>query len=894
MKSSSEKEEEFNRLKDVGFSLASQKKYAEAKLKLQEALTLKNDAGVLSKIAEINGLQKELDSQAALDQKYDGLITEAASFEAQSKYAEAILKYKNALKLKPSEKLPKDKVAELEQRVSSDAAQVEIDKKYEVLMNRGDVFLAQEKYIEAIEEYNAALDLKPNEQEPVDKANEAERLEKAKNSEGNAQYDKILTVAEKKIAEGNFEKATELINRAIGLRPSDPRPKKLLTRINQIKTLNAEYDVLMTKADGLAKNKKYVDAKRLYEEASRKKTGESLPKEKIEEMKRLIAEVSSSAQKDKLYKDYMDKGRKNQASKSYVVALSEYQNALSVKPGDVPAQDKINEIQQLLDDEANANVTNLEKKNRFDQIIKEADVLFTQETYLDAKNKYETALDIDPKSNYVKKQIEECIRLEREKGNIEADREYNKLLAEADKEFDNEDYQKAKDSYSRALTFRSGEPYPKRKLKEIDAILNPVTIASAELEALGDPFDNSILDGVALLEKAEEQRKLIKGTKIQAEIDDIQTAESIRTNEKMQDHYDNSNEIYQVQRKISRDAGKSDLNRQATVEAIKKSELERTETEREIQRFEYAENIGDQGLLYAVSKEIEIDYAESEGVYLDNSDIMESYNRAQANAMNEKILLDRDANIKSDQELRQAKLAIDEGVRDDYDERALVRQQVVRAENYAVTEFLKKSDDRYNVQLSNKGEIDKIERAYDEKAIEDAKSVFENTENLKIVQKNVNETADARVDLKKDELLAANVQMNQIKADYDTKIIEGQEATASNNEELKGMITSIAESEKIRKEVEQNHNYKADREIEDAKALIQVEQEGFDENRKESTELLKESNKRVADANYDAYNKEMESRLIAKAKIDESVEANLEINELADKAHDQKVEYVNA
>src|SRR5690606_19426901 len=107
------------------------------------------------------------------------------------------------------------------------------------------------------------------------------------------------------------------------------------------------------------------------------------------------------------------------------------------------------------------------------------------------------------------------------------------------------------DYFKRASGLRVNDPYPRKKLAEIDAILNPVVVDSGKLEDLGDPYDNSIMDGQALLLKAEEERKLIKKTKIQRKQNAIHVSESELTTAKTQQHYDNTNEIYQVQMQIT-------------------------------------------------------------------------------------------------------------------------------------------------------------------------------------------------------------------------------------------------------------------------------------------------------------------------------------------------------
>ena len=57
----------FNQLKKEGFDLVNTKKYTEAKIKLEQALSIKNDVQVSQKIVEINKLIDEQNKKEGLD-----------------------------------------------------------------------------------------------------------------------------------------------------------------------------------------------------------------------------------------------------------------------------------------------------------------------------------------------------------------------------------------------------------------------------------------------------------------------------------------------------------------------------------------------------------------------------------------------------------------------------------------------------------------------------------------------------------------------------------------------------------------------------------------------------------------------------------------------------------
>lgn len=838
-KSAAEQEAEFERLKNEGQSLYDGKDYTGAKLKFNEALAIKEDQVIRKKLGEIDAILADQTKQKELEEKYNQLMNEGASLENKPDYQGAINKYKEAIQLKPDENAPKERIAFLQQKIAQESDQAKIDQEYKAFMQKGDQLMADKNYLDAIKEFNKALALKPSEKEPVLKAQEAERLEREKSSEGDKQYEKILTVAQTKIDERDYTKATELLERAKSLKPEDQRPIDMLANIEKLKQEDAKYNQLLSQASGFEASKNYTAALTKYEEALTLRPTESLPKEKIESIKALMANQNEAKAAEELYKNYMAKGDVFVGQKEYEQALSSFKNALSAKPGDVAAQNKINEVQQILDDLANSEKDAMARKNEFDAKLKEADELFYAESYLESIKKYEDALRIDPSSTYAKKQISEAVRLEKEKGNREAEREYRKIIEAGDKNFILASYDKAREYYNRALTLKSGDPYPKQKLEEIDAILNPKMTASAELEDLGEPFpENSIMDGQALLEKAESQRMLLNGLKTKKKLDDISNAESEMTLDKTADHRENSNQIYQVQQLISQEAGESDLNRQATVEALKKSELERHEDERQNTEFEHAENLLDQEVLYRVNQEVALQYGEDILVYSENADHMEAFNRAQAERVSAEMNKDKNANIDADQQLSSVKLKVDQDVLDDIAEREEVREKVFNAETIILEQTTIRQNVKYEALTDNQKELDKVAKQYETKYVEDSRAVSNNEEELKIVKKNQLETETEK----------------QVDKDL--------------------------------------HLKQTDAEIRTVQLKVEEDSKERDDARKSNVEIIKDGNKRLAEENYNAYNDEMEKYVSNQATIDTEVNKTNEINEKADEALDRKIAYV--
>ncbi|MEY3237186.1 MAG: hypothetical protein RI883_1287, partial [Bacteroidota bacterium] len=539
-------EVKFQALKAEGLKLATEQQWVDAKSKLNEALVIKQDPIVIAKLKEVDAKIAANESLTKLEKEYADLITAAEGKETANDIDGAITKYKEASLKKPTEQKPKDKVIELEALKLNSSKQKEIDAKYDAAMKKGKELMALQKYLDAIKEFNIANSIKKEEKEPGELAAEAERLEKAKGNEEDEKIEKIFTVAITKFEEKDYPKSKELAERFLSFRPDDQRAKDLIKNINDLEAAKKNYILKMQEAEIQATAKQYVKAVSLFEQAKVIKSDETKPQERIDALNKLIADQSSQAEKDALYKDYMTKGGLSQTAKSYEMALSHFQNALSVRENDQIAKDKIAEIQQILDDIANANSNELNRKNQFDALIVQADGTFASEDFLVSKSTYEKALELDKTSTYAKAQIDECIRRQRLKDLSFADTEYETIIKTGNELFDTKSYDRAKESFNKALVIRPTDPYPQKKLDEIKAILNPVITKSAILEDLGDPYDNSIMDGYAALVKADLERKNVKGTAMKDQFDEIKDSENELTELKVIEQQATTNEINAV------------------------------------------------------------------------------------------------------------------------------------------------------------------------------------------------------------------------------------------------------------------------------------------------------------------------------------------------------------
>ena len=360
-------------------------------------------------------------------------------FMKDEKWSEAKDSFEKALEIKPNERIPKDKIEEIDNILKN----IVLRGEYNELVDQGDKLFDSEEYDKAIEKYEEALEIFAKEKYPRDQINEAKRIQ------------------------------NELANAA-----------------KAAEELEKEYNDLIKFAQKNFKDKEYESALEKFEEASRLKPEEELPQRKIEEINQILADLAAmeakqaeedaaNAEANKIeeeYQAFIEKGNDFFKDKELESARREFEGALGVKPGDKYAQNKIDKIDEMLAD-----------------LAEEAS----------------------------KKQDEDNARAEQEA----IDKQYNDLITEADAFFDAESYEKALEKYGDAIEVKD-EKYPNSRIKQINSILEDLQKqedddALAELERKRQEEEEARLaEEQRLADELAEKERLLKEKKDENDRDD--------------------------------------------------------------------------------------------------------------------------------------------------------------------------------------------------------------------------------------------------------------------------------------------------------------------------------------------------------------------------------------
>lgn len=459
-------EEAFNKLVDQGDVAVNSELFDDAILKYEEALKIKDDSDVKTKIENAKKLRDEKTAAANAEkdkeEKYQTAISEADKLFDSNSWTDAIAKYNKALSIKPSEAHPTNRIKEINQKIEDEkaknAAAQKLEEDYNNLIAEGQSLFEADKLEEAKTKYQDALKLKPGEAVPTNKIDEINNLlakqgaEKKKKEAYQAELDKATELYKQK----KYEEALSSFNKASGIKPNEQEPKDQIIAINKIlndqknaNQLEEEYQAFMKEGGGLLANNDLTTALDRYKKAIGVKVGDAAAQSKIDEIENRIKEEQDAKKKEEEFATLVAKGNTSFNAQNYQDAKLKYQKALGIK-SDSEIEQKIKDIDKLIAENESAS----ELKAKFDAALKEADDLFKANEYEKAKPKYEAANSIQ-ESQYAIDQIAIINKkITEQNEQAEKEKQYNELISQATQLEADKKYQLALDKLKEAYGLR--------------------------------------------------------------------------------------------------------------------------------------------------------------------------------------------------------------------------------------------------------------------------------------------------------------------------------------------------------------------------------------------------------------------------------------------------------
>jgi tetratricopeptide (TPR) repeat protein len=431
--------------------LFTESDYEASKAAYEHALRLKPDeAHPMQRIAQIVTI---LDERAMSDEAYEEALQLASQYYQNREYEPALAQYRKAEKIKA---LPEEDaliVKEIESILEAEMA-------YNTLLETADNLFASAKYNEAREQYAQLLRMKPDAGHPAARINEIDTL-LANLEQLEASYLAAIATADQAFENREYAQALESYELAGNLKPAETHPKERLEKTRIIVDMLALASQHFTNQD-------YQPALEQYRKAQ-----ELLPLK--EELVAKISEIEVLIENEKTYTKLKTAADKLFEEKEYVQAREKYTEALQLKPGAGHDAGRVSEIDAIL-------AAHAEEEQLYTATIQEADQAYEQQEYDQALNAYLRAASMKPEEEYPKNrsaEVQEIIK------DLEAKQlAYNENIDTADAEFNAGEYRQAINAYQEALKFKPDDRYAENRIREARSLISEAEINEAYANAV--------------------------------------------------------------------------------------------------------------------------------------------------------------------------------------------------------------------------------------------------------------------------------------------------------------------------------------------------------------------------------------------------------------------------
>ena len=260
---------------------------------------------------------------------------------------------------------------------------------FQTLMSKGDKEFSNKEYIKAKTYYQEALRLKPNDTSAKNKLNNT--LQKIREETKKEElFFEHIDKGDNFYSNNDLNQALEEYNKALKIFPKDEyalgKKLEISTILKDEKDRLDSFNEKISLGDRLMQSEKYAEAVLQYESAL-----EVYPNNSAAKSKYLDAKNKKEAYDTKIteFDRLNTQGQEFTLRKKYAEAISAYEQALQLFPKDKEIPGKINQLQTL------KNIS-----DNYNEKINEADALYEDGYYSQAKEAYQSALLVIPDDSY--------------------------------------------------------------------------------------------------------------------------------------------------------------------------------------------------------------------------------------------------------------------------------------------------------------------------------------------------------------------------------------------------------------------------------------------------------------------------------------------------------------
>lgn len=518
----SKKEEQFFEHIDNGDNFYSNNELDKALAEYNKALKIfPNDEYALGKKQEITTILK--DEKEKLD-SFNEMITLGDKLLKQEKYAEAVMQYESALKLYPNNSAAKTKYQDAKSKKEVYDLKVS---EFDRLCAQGQEFTLRKKYAEAIDAYEQALQLFPDE---TDISNKVKELQATKEVADN--YLSKISEADALYEDRSYNEAKAAYQEALSVIPDDSYALGMISRVDEIVNspeyrkiqndkakLDSDFANFIGKGENAESAKNYELALSYYNKAlelkpnnaealAKKKNAEDMimyAEQQRKEQERLAAAEAEKQRKERI-QNLINTGNQQLTSKQYAEAELSFNQVLALDPNNAVATEKLGIIAGFYEE------IQRQKQENYNRAMSDGQYAMDSRNFAEAIRQYNIALTNKPGDEAANQQL----TLAQQYENMRVaglQNEYNGFITKADAQFQTKNYDKAIELYTKAINVGTENPYPANKIREIGEILaanklvtlvdSSITINSSDTKRFDfEPVDVTTRRGNYILLKA--------------------------------------------------------------------------------------------------------------------------------------------------------------------------------------------------------------------------------------------------------------------------------------------------------------------------------------------------------------------------------------------------------
>ncbi|MGQ8335197.1 hypothetical protein ACUNWD_01500 [Sunxiuqinia sp. A32] len=236
-----------------------------------------------------------------------------------------------------------------------------------------------------------------------------------------------------------------------------------------METREKEYDKAIKEANAMYQQQQLDGALEKYTYAGELFPDRPYPKDRVAELNDLIAAKKLAdqrlAEQMAKYQDAIDQADDLFDNQQYDQAKQIYQNALEIKPGDEYAAGRVSESDQ--------RYQQLQIDQQYNDLIAQADQLFQSANFQEARDKYVEAAALKPgEEAYAQSQIakiDEEIQRTQELAALE--QQYQEAMNRGETAFRSQDYNQALVSYRKAADLKQDDSTAKERVAQVEGII---------------------------------------------------------------------------------------------------------------------------------------------------------------------------------------------------------------------------------------------------------------------------------------------------------------------------------------------------------------------------------------------------------------------------------------